>query len=30
MSLAANIRSGCNRIGGENDVFFDYTLGYVS
>lgn len=30
MSLAANIRNGCNRIGGGNDVFFDYTLGYVS
>lgn len=30
MSLAANIRNGCNRIGGENEVFFDYTLGYVS
>lgn len=22
MSLAANIRNGCNHIGGENDVFF--------
>ena len=29
MSLAANIRNGCNHIGGENDVSFDYTLGYV-
>lgn len=30
MSLAANIRNGCNHIGGENEVFFTIPLAMLA